>query len=355
MRLTVILPLTLLTLGALTGCSKRKPARATKPAQATAPVATNAATDDKHGTRKLKGLDVPVYVDGVQVSVLRYGDLPPIERVMLDETVPAFRLYDYLKAAGIKPESVKAVHIHGNQNRIGSLEGSEMMRDKKRFIFSFASADTGSPMVRWDTEGLKNEFSVHEIRKMSVFVNKPVPALHKTRLCHVAQDGTCMDGVPYSDGTIVKGTRVYVDGKMVGFVKRRLLAEDLKSGATPAGDDKYSVAKFLASYGVGADVSTVEIVAGDDVIARADGAAWKAQSAGFYFTLPKHNHGKVRMHVPAAMQSPESNTQDRDAFASAVLVYKRTTAPKRELAPISEDTDLSVQLASNDERSDTQK
>ena len=51
------------------------------------------------------------------------------------------------KAAGIKPESVKAVHIHGNQNRIGSLEGSEMMRDKccgSAVARSFSSAGAGA-------------------------------------------------------------------------------------------------------------------------------------------------------------------------------------------------------------------
>lgn len=354
MRSTAILTLTLLALGGLTGCSKKATRAKVQPVAAPAPVTVAAKDDAQHGTRKLKGLDVPVFVDGVQVSVLRYGDLPPIERVMLDETVPAFRVYDYLKAVGVKPESVRAVHIHGNTNQIAGLEGREMMSDTKRFIFSFASGDTGAPMVRWDNDGLKSQYSVHEIRKLSVFVKKPVPPLHKDRLCHLAQDGTCTDAVPYNDGTVVKGTRLYVDGKMVGHVKRRLVADRFHAGTTATGEQKYSLGALLADHGVTGDVRSVELIAGDEVIGRADASAWKTVSGSLTFTLPKHGHGKVRVQVPSNIQAPGEGATEREALTSAVHVYVHTKPAARDLVPISEDTDLSVQLASNDERKDTQ-
>src|SRR5689334_16964572 len=62
-------------------CSKKpsEPAAANAPVvQAAATAAPSPAPADAiaHGTRKLKNLDVPVFVDGKQVAVLRYGELP---------------------------------------------------------------------------------------------------------------------------------------------------------------------------------------------------------------------------------------------------------------------------------------
>src|SRR5687767_10051382 len=61
--------------------------------------------DPKHGTRKLMNLDAPVYVDGAQVGVLRYGDLAIAPASMLGENTPMFRVYDYVKSLGVAPES----------------------------------------------------------------------------------------------------------------------------------------------------------------------------------------------------------------------------------------------------------
>lgn len=298
--------------------------------------------DPKHGTRKLMNLDAPVYVDGVQVGVLRYGDLTIQPSGMLGERTPLYRVYDYVKSLGVKPESMKSIHFHANNDRIASIEGSELVKEKDRFQFKFADETTGCALQRWDTEGLKNEFVGHEFRRVTIYVNKPAPEIHPQRRCHLAADGECMEGIPYAQGDAVKGTRVYVDGKMVGFVKRRQLGESLVLGDTAEGEHKFSVAKLVAGFGVDlGDVKSVELVAGDDVIGRADAIA-----SDLYFTLPKHNHGKVRVHVPASMQAKDVPAADRDALVSSVIVYKRVTPPERELTAISEETDLSVQVAS---------
>src|SRR4029079_3999984 len=88
---------------------------------------------------------------------------------------------------------------------------------------------------------------------------------------------------------------------------------------------KYNVAKLLAQMGVEpSGVKAVELVSGDDVVARADGEKFNKIAADFYFTLPKHLHGKVRVHVPTALQSKESNSGDKDALISSVQIYKTT-------------------------------
>ena len=152
--------------------------------------------------------------------------------------------------------------------------------------------------------------------------------------------------MPYASGDAVKGTRIYVDGKMVGFVKRRQLADSLVMGDTN-GERKYNVAKLVASFGVDmAGVKAMDLVAGDDVIAHADAAKFTTLAPELFFTLPKHNHGKVRVHVPASLQVAGS-ADDKDALISSVQIFKSTKPASRELSAISEDTDLSVQLASN--------
>jgi hypothetical protein len=307
--------------------------------------------DPKHGSRKLMGLDVGVFVDGVQVSVLRYGDLPTIPSETLEGGAVRYKLADYLKGIGVAPESIKSVHFHGNQDRIASLEGSELLKDKNRFQFQFLSGNTGAAVLRWDTDGLKNEFVVHEVRKVTIYVKKASPLIDAKRSCHVGPDGDCSDAVPYASGDAVKGTRIYVDGKMVGFVKRRQLQDALLMGNTAAGEQKYNVAKLVAQFGVDpAGVKALELVAGDDVIAHADGDKFASLSSELFFTLPKHNHGKVRVHVPVGLQAKDADGSDKDALVSSVQVFKNTKPATRELSAISEDTDLSVQLASNSAR-----
>jgi len=345
---------------ALLACSKKTPeptksipatTAAAKATKSSAPSESPAQdkldpNDPKHGQRKLMGLDVGVFVDGVQTSVLRYGDLPSIPAETLEGGARRYRLYDYVQAIGLAPESIKSIHIHGNGDRIASIEGAELVKDKARFKFQFLAGNTGAPVSRWDTDGLKNEFVVHEFRKVTIYVKKPSPVIDKARQCHVGPDGECTEAVPYASGDAVKGTRVYVDGKMVGFVKRRQLADALVMGETKDGDRKYNVQKLIAQMGVDTNgINAVELVAGDDVIGRANGSEFTKLAPELFFTLPKHNHGKVRVHVPTALQAKEENATDRDALVSSVQVYKTTKPADRDLTPISEDTDMSVQVA----------
>lgn len=342
------------------GCSRKpsEPAKASASAPAAKTVAKTTeiyeqpgafdANDPKHGTRKLMNLDAPVYVDGVQTAVLRYGDLVIKPHEILEGETPSFSVYDYVKSIGLSPESIKSIHFHGNSDRIASIEGTELAKQKDRFTFTFSSATTGAPIQRWDTEGLKNEFVVHELRKVSIFVKKAPIAIHPQRRCHLDAQNKCTDAIPYAEKDAVHGTRVFVDGKMVGFVKRRQIQDSVLDGKLENGDQKYNLAKFVESLGVKSDgIKAVELVAGDDVVGRASAEQFDRLSPDFFFVLPKHNHGKVRVHVPYELQVAGEKPGDRDALVSSVHVYKTITPADRPLVAISEDTDLSVQLASN--------
>jgi hypothetical protein len=360
---TVLLGLTLLS--STVACSKKQaePTKsepvATKPAVLPAAKAAAEAmnnegkldpNDPKHGTRKLMGLDAPVYVDGVQAGVFRAGELMVPSRTTESGDI-RWNLYDYLASVGVDMAALKSVHMYGNGDRISSLEGSELRKEKSRFEISFSSGDTGTPVARWAVEGLKNQFMVHEIRRMAVYVKKAPASIDMTKQCHTSADGDCSGEIPYSDGVVAKGTRVYVDGKMVGFVKRRQVTDAMMVGsaAKDPSDNKYAVAKLLAGMNIDVNsIKTVEMMAGDDVIARASGERFLAKATETTFSLPSHNHGKISFPVPAEFQAG-NGAADRNGLVSAVLVYK-SAAPKnlRALTAISEDTDTSVRVAAID-------
>jgi hypothetical protein len=276
--------------------------------------------------------------------------MPSIHEIKLEGTGVRYLVTDYLKAIGVAPESLKSIHFHGNQDRIASIEGSELLKEKDRFQFSFTSGTSGAPLQRWSTEGLKNEFVANEIRRVTIYVKKAPPAIHPQKRCQLGPDGECSDAIPYSTGEVAKGTRLYVDGKMVGYVKRKMVGDALSMGDTVTGEHKFSVAKLAAQMGIDpAGITNVELMAGDDVIGRATQEQFVKEASNVWFTLPKHNHGKVRIHVPADLQAHEGDVQDRDALVSAMLFYKGTKPASRDLTAISEDTDLSVQLAAIDD------
>ncbi len=310
--------------------------------KAEAPVAEAPAADPLHGTRKLKGLDLPVYVDGVQKGVLRYGDLPAIANAGSDDA-PEFRLGEYLKAIGVAPASVKSVYVWDNASRIGSVEGSELVKEQDRFRVRFSAGKTGGAEVHWDTTGLKNLYVVHEIRKIAVFVAKDAPVIVKGKQCIVGTDGECSDATPYVATDAAKGTRLYVDGALVNVVKRKLVSDTLAMGTTTDGEAKLSLTKLADA----ASAAGVELVSGDEVVGRADAKTWAKVQNDIFFTLGKHQHGKVLVRVPASMQA--DGAVDRDALITSVHVYKHPTAMSRELVSISDFTNLSAQLATNDE------
>jgi hypothetical protein len=316
-----------------------------------------APNDPKHGTRKLMGLDAPVFVDGTQVGVLRYGEMPVIPGRTLEGGTQRYRVFDYLRAIGVRPASVRSIHFHGNGDRIASVEGAELLAQKDRFEFQFISNDTGTALQRWDGTGLKNEFVVHEIRRMTIYVQKASPAIHPSRQCHTDAEGKCTDEIPYATGELAKGTRVYVDGKMVGYVKRRQIGESLRMGETPSGEHLFSIVKLVSSFDVDpSGIAQVDLVAGDEVIARASGEQWtRTLASRLNFTLPQHRHGKIRASVPAEIRLEGSSVPDRDALVSSVLVYKRSQPSTRPLVAISEDTDLSVEVATIDPPHATQR
>lgn len=307
-----------------------------------------------HGSRKQEGIDVPVFVDGKQRATLRYGELPrelePFapEPTTVDgsltttptRTAPRlYRLADYLAAVGVPLRDVRAVHLRGNGFRVASITGDELRADRERFVFDFMQRETGIAKTRWDTTGLANAFRVDEIRALFVFVDKGVPTLDPRRSCYLETvkgepSPICSEKIPYADEEPAKGTRVYVDGRLVGQVKRRRLGESVVVGKDESGQTRFGLTELLRSFGVDPHrAKGVELVAGDDVIAR--GTDLQKHERELSFVLGAHRHGRVQMNVPASWQAPQGADPHRATEVTAVLLFEsKPPTSKRTLTPL---------------------
>ena len=298
-----------------------------------------------HGSRKQEGNDVPVYVDGKQRATLRYGELPrelaPFAPAGADDPRAArlYRLADYLAAVGVPVASVRAVHVRGNGFRVASVTGDELRAERERFTFDFMQRETGIAKTRWDTTGLANTFRVDEMRALFVFVDKSAPALDARRSCYLepATDGeapTCSEKIPYADEEPAKGTRVYLDGRLVGQVKRRRLGDDVVVGKDESGQTRFGLAALLRSFGVDPRrTKQVELVSGDDTIARGDDLARHERE--LEFALGAHRHGRVQMKIPASWQAPQAADPHRATEVTAVLLFEsKAPTHKRTLTPL---------------------
>lgn len=362
--LTSLLLLAAIGLVGGVGCSKRPAepkARAAAPVAAATGAGSEAKTETAHGSRKMKQLDVPVWVDGKQVSVLRYGEisaaLKPQTRFGAEAGGPArfYSLEDYAQSLGIAPAKIKAIHALGNREKVTTIKGSELNApaNKGRFQFDFMQETTGITKVDWDTTGLADTYVIHEIRALSFYVDKAPPAVDPSLHCHVAKDGTCAFDDPYATAEKMKGTRFYIDGHLVGYVKRREIKESVVVGDNANGEHLYSVVKLAQQFGVDpAHVKAAELLNGDDVIALAKGEAWNTSSNQLSFTLPKHQHGKVSVRIPASLQVGVEGAKDADATVTAVLLYKSTTPRARELTSVAnvvETPAAAGEVANNDQ------
>jgi hypothetical protein len=321
----------------LSACSRKQVDTSRAPVTPTAAVAQasnneagEAAAPMIHGLRKQKNLDVPVFVDGKEVSVLRFGELPPgVEAIAKsasedpNQRVRFYRISDYLKAIGVNVARVKAVHFADKALRIASVEGNELRADKDRFVFDFLETTTGMPMQSWKTTGLKNRMKIDAILAVNVFVEKTPMAIDPGQRCYL-DDGDCMPVARFTSEDLMKGTRVYSDGKLVGYVKRRLLADSTLAGKNDRGETTFSFDKYLASLGIETDnAKSVRLLAGDDVVASATAKQWAADADKLSFYLVPHSHGKVRGNVPADLQKADPAATDRDVQITAIQVFNR--------------------------------
>jgi hypothetical protein len=320
-----------LAFGAAAGFSKGRTVASAAPA-AVRPLGGESAVpppaEGEHGAGK-KGegqfKDAAVYVDGKATGILRYSELPPgLEPMPLPEiddldVARYYKLGDYFARIGIDVAKIQEIHVYGSHDRVAVIGGDEFRAVQDRMVFDFTQEVTGKPRARWSQlHALKHRPMVDVILGISIYIDKPAPAyVHGELLV----DGKVQDAIPYVDDGIPKGTRVYLDGKLSGWVRRKTLPDKLIAPDSERVHAKFSTDAFLTYVGADARAAkTVDFYAGDTLLARVDGKAWKQTKGDYVFDLPNRSHGQVHESFPG----------DKGARVSSIRVYVKSAAPARE-------------------------
>lgn len=330
----------LLCAGCAPGCAPKRAqpaAKAAPVASAVVPVAAVAPADNEKRPRLG---EAAVYVDGQARGVLRRLELPDSlegHLVMRPGNEQATRYYfaEYAKALGIDPLKVRALHLYGG-SRVSIVEQAEFQRVGGEIAFSFSQDDRGKPRARWPAKKLNVNTLIDMLSAVAFYVDKDPPHLNIEEGTLVMPDGTPVEGkVPYAPAEQGNGTRVYMDGALVGTVKRKKLTDDLLA-ANPAAKDNdpasFSLAAYATKMGVDAKrAKAVDLISGDDVIARLDSAA----SGKVTFRVPNRNRGQANVDLPAA----EPAGPARVARVSAVQFFVKSAPPQRKVVSIEDAPD----------------
>jgi hypothetical protein len=349
------------------GCAQKRtspsaqsaaPKTTSAPATALPPIAGNGgenAADDSN-VKKPRFGDAAVYLDGKPVGVIRTTELPTMLKSRQADLGGGYHqtrysLVDYVRALGVDAKKLKAMHVYGGTRAV-VVDRAELTRIGDRISFSFVQGDRGKPTLHWPPVKLNVNTTVDMVSAVTFYMEKEPPTLNKDGL-FVMPDGTVLDGkVPYAPEEQGNGTRVYVDGALVGTVKRKKLTDDMlvkppannnnNDSAKAKTDDSTAktapvttVDKFsLVSYATflradAKQVKSVDLVAGDDVVAHLDADAAKKTT----FHVPQHNRGQAVVEFPEA---------SRAARVSAIQIYVNSTPPTRPVVKLDEAPEAAI-------------
>lgn len=304
-----------------------------------------AALPQRLPERQRRFREAGFYVDGRLVGVLRRAELPPAMKVrqqrLLDgREVPRFAFSDYLDAIGVDLASVRQMHVYGGRNRASIVEGDELRRLRERLTFSFTRGDRGKARMEWPDEPVRVNTTIDVIVAVAVYRDKLPPTYVKEKRYFAFDDGVPIEGIPYAPPEDSRGTRVYSDGRLVAIVKRRTLPNSVLVPGAGLGRPRFSLDAYLASVGVQLDEArTIELVAGDDVIARFAASAWRTEGERLAFSLPRRSQGQIAVRLPAANRGSPIRPQAPEAVVkvSSVQVFSKSTPPQRAVVPIDDE------------------
>jgi hypothetical protein len=297
---------------------------------ATPPIAgsSNPVTQEAPSNRKGRTPESTVYVDGVPVAVLRATELPPGFKTRLTAThwgnEERYLVTDYLAALHVDVAKVKAVHFHGG-SRVVLVDGDDLRKNGKDLSFTFTMGDRGK--VNMEFPGaLHIDTTIDLLSNMTIYVEKAPPSKHRGGAGDYLAfaDGKPIEGIPYADGEQLKGTRVYVDGKRIAVLKRKLLPNTVLAGEVGA-SSTFSLIKYLDLIHAPADIKAIDFMSDDDLVERLDVRHWTEQKSGLTFSLPTHSRGQAVMNL--------ARLDTAKARISSIQLYVGSEPPKRWLAP----------------------
>jgi len=281
---------------AFAGCSRHEkssdpaPAKTAAPAPAAPTTQANAGdgvvdADGRHrnlqdwnpaefkGKRGRRWKDPAVYVDGREVGVLWFGELPrSLKPTWINDVedldfkpgdkgprtrpikVRRYRLDHYLEVVGVDIGKVKRIHIYGGKGNVSDISGAQLRKFRKTIQFGFGRLTSGKA-IPYYPEGLQLDQMFDRMVGVAVYIDKAPPKLDKDDY-PLGADGQPTADIPYFGKPIRGGIRVYKDDVLATTIKRKRL--DPKAAYAVHKDNGelwYDLVPTLESLGV--DMSKV--------------------------------------------------------------------------------------------------
>lgn len=305
-----------------------------------APVATSASAevdetaahagrgDGSGGGQKGKRFgEAFAYVDGKPVGVLRYFELPPSlkphDHTLLDgRKVPRYRVAEYLESLGVDLSKMKEVHFIGGRNRAAKLAASEILKHREDLTFSFTRGEGGKARVHWPASGIEVNTTIDVIVAMSAFVELEPPKFDAQKRQYLNPDGSKIDGIPYAKPEeSLRGTRVYLDGALLGAVKRKRLPDSTLSPRYDPKKPRFSLDSYLKWVGADpAKVREIDLLQGDRVVGRVSKNEWSGARKTAEFSLSPGSEGRIIVHL-------QEGASESALSASAMQVFQSKPVP----------------------------
>lgn len=217
--------------------------------------------------------DTGVYVDGKFVGLLAWAELPlALKPVWLKVKASApkrygtsdtgwrwakerrYRFRDLVEAYGIDVNKLKEIHVYGPKFSETVIVTGAELRSKAAdgFMFRFGGQVSGKalPVV---PDGFGNGRTPDKIASVMIYIEKEPPVLERN--VGLVLDGELQEGVPYFGTPLRGGVRVYLDDRLVAYIKRQDLPDGQKTSAE--GEPQWKLFDYLRSRGVNVD-SVVE-------------------------------------------------------------------------------------------------
>ncbi|MGH7297315.1 MAG: hypothetical protein ACRELB_20425, partial [Polyangiaceae bacterium] len=249
----------------------------------------------------------------------------PIPEPEIDDLTIAryYRLADYLGLIGVDLARVREVHVYGSHDRVAVLTGEEIRTLRDKLVFDFTQQTQGKPRARWaQMHALQHRPMVDVIMNISVYIEKAPPTFARGDMWI---DGKVVDSaIPYVGDGVPKGTRVYVDGKLEGWVRRKKLPNKLIAAGSEPTHAKFSTDAFIAFLGASTHgLKAIDFFDNDEMLARVDGKTWAESKGEYVFELPGRSHGQVKELFPG----------DKSSRVTSIQLYLHTTPPTRQPDP----------------------
>jgi hypothetical protein len=267
----------------------------------------------EHGSKRQR--PPAVYVDGQALAAIAYGELPPaLEATWVEfesgNRVRRFSVGKYLEALGVPLAELKAVHFHSGRHRVGIIDGDALRKNPDAAMFSFTQDTTGKARMHFAADSGVTT-AIDRLWTLMVYRTKTPPTVNvATQLLEL--DGKPVTALPYVEQELGGGARVYLDGRLVGHVKRSTLDAKTSSASAPV---ELSLADALAKNGVDAKGVKKIVLVGEDKIV---GEVAPARLAKTRLRLEQQSGGYLKI--------------DDKAEANVILLYAAATPPRGDRA-----------------------